>query len=111
MVASEPPRCRRPRLPGSSGASRLPVGTRPETLTSTGAVIEREIVGIVWHEEGSRIFIQYSEGEPDGLVASEQVADQLASEVGLAVEARAHGTVWWTRQGAEPPERPERPEP
>lgn len=92
---------------GSPATSRLPVGTRPGTLTSTGAVIEREIVGIVWHEEGSRIFIQYSEGEPDGLVASEEIADRLASEVGLAVEARAHGTVWWTRQGANRPDHPE----
>jgi hypothetical protein len=65
-------------------------------------VIEREIIGVVWHEAGELLFLIYGEGEPERLVSTEAVAARLAADVGLLVEVRSHGAVRWTRQEAEP---------
>jgi len=69
-------------------------------------VLEREIIGVVWHEAGEQLFLLYRDGEPERLVSTEAVAARLAADVGLQVEVRSHGAVRWTRQGAAAPEHP-----
>ena len=67
---------------------------------------EREIVSIVWYQEGDQVDVHYLEGEPDRLVGSETVVAQLADSVRLTIVPSPPGTIRWARDsepGTEPP--------
>lgn len=67
---------------------------------------ERDIVSIVWHQEGGVVDLHYLEGEPDRLVGAESVVVELADSVGLTMVPSPPGTIRWVRDPETGTERP-----
>ncbi len=61
--------------------------------------IQREIVGLVWHETDERVEITYAEGEPDrGLIVTQPVVTALAEDIGLTVVPSPEGMLMWAKE-------------
>lgn len=58
---------------------------------------EREIISIIWHQQGDQVDLVYLEGESDRLVGAQQVVAELAQSVGLVSVPSASGTIRWVR--------------
>ena len=61
-------------------------------------MVEREIVGIVWHQLGDLVDLVYIEGPPDRLVGALPVVTDLAESVGLVIVPTPPGTARWVRR-------------
>jgi hypothetical protein len=60
-------------------------------------VAEREIVSIIWHQQGDQVDLVYLEGESDRLVGAQDVVAELARSAGLVSVPSASGTIRWVR--------------
>ncbi len=67
--------------------------------------VGREIVAVEWSKTGEIAVLFYDEGEPERILASEDMAAQLAREIGLNEAVKWHGSVLWTHSEADSPPR------
>ena len=58
---------------------------------------EREIISIIWHQQGDQVDLVYLAGESDRLVGAQDVVAELARSVGLVSVPSASGTIRWVR--------------
>jgi hypothetical protein len=77
-------------------------GTKSPRSQRAVAVTEREITGVIWHEEGEHLYVLYAANEPEHLVGTREVASAFAEDVGLMLEERAEGSLRWCRRPQAP---------
>ena len=65
------------------------------TCRSAGQVMEREVVSIVWHENGHHIWLTFLEGDVKHFSGTESYATELAQMAGLDLVYRNDRTVRW----------------
>lgn len=58
---------------------------------------EREVVSVAWYERDDRIYVTYTDDEPDQMTAAQSVAADFARETGLRPVAASDGMWRWVR--------------
>lgn len=58
----------------------------------------RELVSVCWRKSDHRVVLHYETGEPDRVLATQELARELANEAGLALASSPKGVVRWVRE-------------
>ena len=59
---------------------------------------ENDLLSIVWHQESCVIDLAYAVAEPQSVLGTRDMAEEMAAEVGLDLVSSSHGTVLWARK-------------